>query len=179
MSFIFIIALTFCVEIASTAFNIEDKNRWGRNFIFVCTLAAGQGLMYLLGSLLGGTFMHTVERFSEIVVIVLCFVIAFRMILDTLKIKSGKNLFLIDDLKHLVFLAIALGFNALIAGLMANEPFLPLFGKITPLYIIAASLCWGIIGISTKFSPIKLIINSLINMIMALAVLASGIMAII
>jgi len=176
---VFVIALTFCVESASTAFNVEKKNGWWRNMLFVSALAVGQGLMYWLGSLLGSTFMHTVERFSEVIVIALCSVIAFRMILDTLKIKSGKNLFLIDDLKHLVFLAIALGFNALIAGLMASEPFLPLFGKITPLYVIAASLCWGIIGISTKFSPIKLIINSFINVMAALAVLASGVVAIV
>lgn len=179
MNFVFIIALTFCVETAATAFNVEEKNSWGRNMLFISVLALGQGLMYWLGSLLGGTFMHMVEQFSKIIVIALCLAIAFRMTLDTLKIKNGKNLFLIDDIKHLIFLTIALGFNALIAGLMASEPFLPLFGKTTPLYIIAASLLWGIVGISTKFSPIKLIINSLLNMIAALSVLATGIVAII
>ena len=178
MNYVFVIALTFCVCVASSAFNLEKKNGWWRNMLFVCALAAGQGLMYWLGSLLGGTFMNRFEGFANVIVILLCFMMAFRMILDTLKIKSGKNLFLIDKPKHLIILAIALGVNALIAGLVADADFLPLFGSVTPLYIIGISLIWGLIGIGTKFSQTKLLINSLLNIAAALAVLATGFVAI-
>lgn len=99
--------------------------------------------------------------------------------MDTLKIKGGKNLFLIDKPKQLIFLTIALGINALIAGLMAGDAFLPLFGKITPLLIIGVSLIWGLIGIGTKMSQTKLLINSLLNVVAALAILVTGIVAII
>lgn len=174
MNFIFVIALTFCVCVASSAFNIEKKNGWWRNMLFVCALAAGQGLMYWLGSLLGGTFMHKFEGFAKVVVILLCFMITFRMILDTLKIKSGKNLFFVKTAKQLIILAIALGINALIAGLIADAAFLPLFGSVTPLYIIGLSLIWGLIGIGTKMSQTKLLINSMLNVLAALAVLATG-----
>ena len=174
MDYVFVIALTFCVCVASSAFNIEKKNGWWRNFLFVCALAAGQGLMYWLGSLLGGTFMHRFEGFAKVVVILLSFMMAFRMILDTLRIKSGKNLFLIDKPKQLIILSIALGINALIAGLMAGDAFLPLLGKITPLLIAAVSLIWGLIGIGTKFSQTKLLVNSLLNVVAALAILATG-----
>ncbi len=178
MNYVFVIALTFCVCVASTAFNIEKKNGWWRNMLFVCALAAGQGLMYWLGSLLGGTFMYKFEGFAKVIVIIICFMIAFRMVMDTLKIKSGKNLFLIDKPRQLIILAIALGVNALIAGLIASEAFLPLFGTVTPLYIIGISLIWGLIGIGTKFSPAKLLINSLLNVLAALAILAAGFVAI-
>lgn len=174
MDYVFVIALTFCVCVASSAFNIEKKNGWWRNMLFVLALSAGQGLMYWLGSLLGGTFMYKFESFAKVIVLLLCFMIAFRMVMDTLKIKSGKNLFLIDKPKQLIILAIALGINTLIAGLIANDAFLPLFGKITPLYIIGFSLIWGLIGIGTKFSQTKLLINSLLNVLAALAILATG-----
>lgn len=177
LSFVFIIALTFCVETASTAFNVEAKNSWGRNFLFVCALAFGQGLFYYLGGLLGGTFMPKFDSIAKIVVLVLCFMIAFRTITDTLKIKSGKNLFLIDRKKHLLILAIALGINPFIAGLMSNEAFLPLLGDMTPVYIFGCGIIWGLIGIGTKFSQIKLLINSLGNVLAALAILAVGIVA--
>lgn len=177
MNIPFIISLTFCVCVASTAFNIEKKNGWWRNMLFVCALAAGQGLMYWLGSLLGGTFMYKFESFAKVIVLLLCFMIAFRMVMDTLKIKSGKNLFLIDKPKQLIFLAIALGINALIAGLMAGDAFLPLYGKTTPLLITGAALIWGLIGIGTKFSQTKLLINSLLNLVAALAILATGLVA--
>ena len=103
--------------------------------------------------------------------------IAFRIMLDTLKIKTGKNLFLIDKPKQLIILSIALGINALIAGLIAGDAFLPLFGKITPLFIMGISLIWGFIGIGTRFSKTKLLINSLLNIVAALLILATGIVA--
>ena len=177
MNLAFVISLTFCICVASTAFNIEKRSGWWRNMLFVCALAAGQGLMYWLGSLLGGTFMNKFAGFAKVIVLIFCFMIAFRMIIDTLKIKSGKNLFLIDKPKQLIFLSIALGINTLIAGLMAGEAFLPLFGKITPLYIIGLSLIWGLIGIGTKFTQTKLLINSLLNIVAALTILATGIVA--
>jgi hypothetical protein len=177
MNYLFIIALTFCVCVASTAFNVEKKNGWWRNMLFVCALAAGQGLMYWLGALLGGTFMYKFAGFAKVIVLIFCFMIAFRMVLDTLKIKSGKNIFLIDKPKQLIILSIALGVNALIAGLIADGPFLPLFGTITPLYIIGLSLIWGLIGIGTKFTQTKLLINSLLNIVAALLILATGIVA--
>jgi hypothetical protein len=179
MNILFIISLTFCVCVASTAFNIEAKNSWWRNMLFVGALAAGQGLMYWLGSLLGGTFMYKFEGFAKVIVLIICFMIAFRMVLDTLKIKSGKNLFLIDKPKHLIILSIALGINALLAGLIAGEAFLPLFGKITPLLVLGVSLVWGLVAIGTKFSQTKLLINSLLNVVAALAILTTGIVAMI
>lgn len=179
MDFVFVISLTFCVCVASTAFNLEKKNGWWRNMLFVGVLAVGQGLMYWLGSLLGGTFMYKFAGFAKVIVIIFCFMIAFRMVIDTLKIKSGKNLFLVDKPKQIIILSIALGINALIAGLIAGDAFLPLFGKVTPLLILGTSIIWGLIGIGTKFSQTKLLINSLLNFIAALAILAVGIVAII
>ena len=179
MNYLFIIALTFCVAVASTAFTLEKKNTWWRNMLFVCALAAGQGLLYWLGSLLGGTFMYKFAGLAKVIVLIICFMIAFRMVMDTLKIKTGKNLFLIDKPKQLIILSIALGINALIAGLIADEAFLPLFGSITPLYITGFSLIWGLIGIGTKLSQTKLLINSLLNIVAALAILATGIVAIV
>ena len=179
MNLVFVIALTFCICTASTAFNIEKRSGWWRNLLFICALAAGQGLMYWLGALLGGTFMYKFAGFAKVIVLIFCFMIAFRMVMDTLKIKSGKNLFLIDKPKQLIILSIALGINALFAGLIAGEAFLPLFGKITPLYIIGISLIWGFIGIGTKFSQTKLLVNSLLNVIAAIAILTIGIIALI
>ena len=179
VSITFVIALTFCVCVASSAFNIEKKNGWWRNMLFVLALAAGQGLMYWLGALLGGTFMYKFAGFAKVIVLIFCFMIAFRMVLDTLKIKTGKNLFLIDKPKQLLFLSIALGINALIAGLIAGDAFLPLFGNITPFYITVIALIWGLIGIGTKLTQTKLLINSLLNIAAALAILTIGIIAIV
>ena len=179
MDFVFVISLTFSVCIASSGFNVDKRNSWWRCMGYVAALSAGQGLMYWLGALLGGTFMNSFASFPKTMVLILCFMLAFRMFTDTLKIKNGRNLFFITKTKQLIFLSLALGVNALIAGLMAGDLFLPLFGEITPLLIMGMSLIWGLIAIGTKFSPKKLVINSLVNLMAALLVLVTGIVAII
>ncbi|MBQ3844092.1 MAG: hypothetical protein II817_03815 [Bacteroidales bacterium] len=179
MNLVFVISLTFCICVASTAFNIEKRSGWWRNMLFVCALAAGQGLIYWLGALLGGTFMHKFAGFAKVIVMIFCFMIAFRMVTDTLKIKNGKNLFLIDKPKQLIILSVALGINGFLAGLIAGEAFLPLFGKTTPILLMGLSLIWGFIGIGTKFTQTKLLVNSLLNVVAALLILATGIVALI
>ena len=179
MNLVFVISLTFCICVASTAFNIEKRSGWWRNMLFVCALAAGQGLIYWLGALLGGTFMHKFAGFAKVIVMIFCFMIAFRMVTDTLKIKNGKNLFLIDKPKPLIILSVALGINGFLAGLIAGEAFLPLFGKTTPILLMGLSLIWGFIGIGTKFTQTKLLVNSLLNVVAALLILATGIVALI
>ena len=179
MNLVFVISLTFCICVASTAFNIEKRSGWWRNMLFVCAVAAGQGLIYWLGALLGGTFMHKFAGFAKVIVMIFCFMIAFRMVTDTLKIKNGKNLFLIDKPKQLIILSVALGINGFLAGLIAGEAFLPLFGKTTPILLMGLSLIWGFIGIGTKFTQTKLLVNSLLNVVAALLILATGIVALI
>ena len=179
MNLVFVISLTFCICVASTAFNIEKRSGWWRNMLFVCALAAGQGLIYWLGALLGGTFMHKFAGFAKVIVMIFCFMIAFRMVTDTLKIKNGKNLFLIDKPKQLIILSVALGINGFLAGLIADASFLPLFGKTTPILLMGLSLIWGLIGIGTKFTQTKLLVNSLLNVVAALLILATGIVALI
>lgn len=169
---LFIIALTFPVATTATGFSVEDNRKWGRNLMFSLILALGQGVMYSLGSLLGGTFMHIVADYSKWIIFGLCFIITFRMILNTFKIKKGGNLFLIEKKKHLLLLSIALGINTFIAGLMAD--FFQPFGNLMTYLLMIAGFIWSILAIIVPFSKIKLIFNSLLNLIFALIILIIG-----
>ena len=171
----FVIALTFPVSVAATAFGIgekREKKEWGRSLMFALILALGQGVMYTLGGLLGGAFMHTMAESSKWIVFALCFAIAFRMLIDTLKIKNGTNLYLIEKKKHLLLLSIALGVNAFITGLMAD--FLPLFQKMTPYIIMAVAFVWAFVSIIIPFTKMKLTVNSLLNVIFAAIIVVIG-----
>ena len=173
ISILFIIALTFPVAVAATAFGIKEKKEWGRSIMFALILALGQGVMYSLGSLLGGTFMHMMAELSKWIVFALCFAIAFRMLIDTLKIKNGTNLYLIEKKKHLLLLSVALGVNAFIAGLMAD--YMPLFQNLTPYIIMAVAFVWAIVSIMIPFSKMKLTVNSLLNVIFSAIIVVIGI----
>ena len=176
INILFIIALTFSVAPAATAFSVDGDNKQiGRNLMFSLILALGQGVMYTLGALLGGTFFHLMEKYSGVVVFALCLAIAFRMILDTLKIKKGANLYAIDSQKHVLLLSIALSINTFIAGLMAD--FFPLFGRWTPYILIGAGFVWAALAAFIPFSRIKLTVNSLLNLLFAVVILVIGVVA--
>ena len=173
ISILFIIALTFPVAVAATAFGIKEKKEWGRSIMFALILALGQGVMYSLGSLLGDTFMHTMASISKWIVFALCFSIAFRMLIDTLKIKNGANLYFVETNKQLILLSIAVGVNSFIAGLMA-EYYMP-FQNLTPYIIMAVAFVWAIVSIMIPFSKMKLTVNSLLNVIFSAIIVVIGI----
>lgn len=177
MNVLFIIALTFPVAVTSTAFTVEGKKEWGRNLMFALILALGQGVMYSLGSLLGETFMHLLEKLSKWLILALCFSIYYRMLINTLKIRKGENLFFIQTKKQLLLLSIAVGVNPFIAGLMTEfyEP----FENLTPYIVMGAAFVWSIIAMLIPFSKMKLTANSLLNLFFAFVILAKGLLEII
>ncbi len=185
INILFIIALTFPVAITSTAFNIanneqltvNNESNIGRNLLYALILSLGQGVMYVLGSLLGGTFMHLMERLASWIVLALCFSVAFRMLIDTLKIRNGENLYFIQNKKQSLLLSIALGINAFIVGLMAD--FMPLFQNMTPYILIGAGFIWSLISMAIPFSKMKLTLNSFLNSIFAGIILVKGLLGLI
>ncbi len=183
LNIFFIIALTFPVAVASTAFGINyeqfaiNNSQFEKKWFYAFVVALGQGVMYELGSLLGGTFMHTIESFSKWVVFALCFSIAYRMLIDTLKIKNGTNLFMIEKNLHLILLSVALGVNPFIAGLLFD--FIPLFQNLTPFIIMAAAFVWSVVFILIPFSKMKLTLNSFLNVIMAGTIAAIGMLGLV
>lgn len=175
LNILFIIALTFPVAVASTAFSVESiKKEWSRGLMFALVLALGQGVMYTLGALLGSTFMHLMADYAQWIVLILCFAVSFRMVIDTLKIKKGENLFLVHTKKHLLLLSIALGVNAFIVGLMSD--YLTLFDRYTPYLLIAVGFLWSVLLMLTPFSKMKLTLNSLLNIIFAAVILVRGLL---
>ena len=185
LNILFIIALTFPVAVASAAFSKIDNEQLavnnvqsvGRNLMTALILALGQGVMYTMGGLLGETFMHLLEKLSKWIVLGLCFSVSFRMLLDTLKIRNGENLYYIQNTKHLFLLSIALGVNAFIVGLMADfyEP----FQNITPYLLIGVAFIWSLIEMVIPFSKMKLTLNSLLNSIFAGIILVKGLLGLV
>lgn len=182
LNILFIIALAFPVAAASTAFSKIDNEQLavnnvqsvGRKLMFALILALGQGVMYVLGGLLGGTFMHLLEKISEWIVLALCFSIYYRMLVNTLKIRKGENLYFIQTKKQLLLLSIALGVNAFIAGLMTE--FYQPFQNMTPYILMAVAFVLSIVEMIVPFSKMKLTFNSLMNLILAFVILAKGIL---
>ena len=178
LNILFILALTSPVAFASTAFNINNEQltinnlQLGKKLMFALVLALGQGVMYSLGDLLGGTFMHLMVRQSKWIVLAICIMIFYRMLMNTLKIKNGANLYFVETKKQLLLLSIAVGVNSFIAGLMADF-YMP-FQNMTPYLLMAAAFVWSMVAMLTPFSKMKLAFNSLVNLVSAFIIFAKG-----
>ncbi len=192
LNILFVIALTFPVAVTSTAFGLMNKEQCTMNneqcsvgkgrliaraLMLALILGLGQGVMYSLGSLLGGTFMHLLMSFSKWIILALCFSVSFRMLIDTLKIKNGENLYFIQNKKYLLLLSVALGINAFIVGLMSD--LLPLFQNMTPYILIATGFIWSLVSMMIPFSKTKLTLNSLLNAIFAAIILVRALLELI
>ncbi|MBQ8221999.1 MAG: manganese efflux pump [Bacteroidales bacterium] len=180
MNILFVIALTFPVAVASTAFSLNSEQftmnnlQLGTKLFYSLIFALGQGLMYWLGSLLGGTFMHLLERLSHWIIVALCFSVSYRMLIDTLKIKNGTNLLFVENKKHLLLLSVALGINPFIIGLFAE--FYQPFPNITPYILMIVAFVWSVVSMIVPFSKLKLTFYSLLNIIFAAMVLVRGLL---
>ena len=179
LNILFIIALTSPVAFASTAFNVMKNEQLtmknlqlGKKLMFAFILALSQGVMYVLGDLLGGTFMHLMARQSKWIVLAICIMIFYRMLMNTLKIKNGANLYFIETKKQLLLLSVAVGVNTFIAGLMADF-YMP-FQNLTPYLLMAAAFVWSMVAMLTPFSKMKLTFNSLVNLVSAFVIFAKG-----
>ncbi len=166
---LFILALTFPIAVSSNAFSLNTQQKLGKRLSFIVIISIIQAVMWILGKLLGSSFMHLLSDYAKFVPIVLCFIIMFRMLIDTIKIKNGGNIFIIDNIKQLLFLSVALGINTFFVGL--GYDYFPLLGKVTPLVIACTTLVWAVIGTFIPFSKIKLLINSLLNLFFAFIII--------
>ena len=171
---IFIFALTFPVAVSSNAFSLDMQQRLGKKIFFLVLLSIIQAVMWLLGRLLGSSFMHLLSDYAKFVPVVLCFIVMFSMLLDTIKIRNGGNLFVVVNVTQMSFLSVALGINTFFVGL--GYEYFPLCGDITPLVILIAALVWAFSEAFTPFSKIKLLINSLLNLVFSLVILVMGLL---
>ena len=118
--------------------------------------------------------MHLLTKLSKWIIFALCFSVAYRMLLNTLKIKKGENLYFIETKKQLLLLSIALGVNAFIVGLMYE--FMPMFHYYTSCIMMIVAFVWAIVMMLIPFSKMKLTFNSLLNLIFAAVILVRGLL---
>ncbi len=85
---LFILAVTFPVMVSSNSLSLNMHQKAGKTLLFLLMMAVIQSVMWVLGKLLGSTFMHLISDYARFVPFVLCLLLAFRMFMDTIMIKN-------------------------------------------------------------------------------------------
>lgn len=160
---LFVLALSYNVFPLALGLNRDRRNSHLLNVFHALVFGLIQGIMYWLGVLLGGTFMHLLEDSQKIVVLGVITAVAIRMVLESLKIRRGERLFSFDNYVKFAVMGIAAGINTLIIGMTAS--YLSPFGNLLPLLLVIAGFAWSIAGISMNLSRNNIILSSLLHLV--------------
>ena len=124
-----------------------------------------QALMIYLGLLLGQRFMHLLSPHYQIVIFAIFGLIAFRMIMEALKIRKESRLFVFETYPKLFIVAVAASINTLIAGIAVSG--LQIEINTMPLAFMISGFVWAIIGQSLPVNRINILMASVSQLISA------------
>ncbi len=169
---LFIFAIAYNAFPPAIGLNRDKRNTLLTNILHAIIFGLVQGVMFKFGALIGESFMYLfVERFKLAVFGVLL-AVGVRMAIESFKILKGARLFSFDNYIKLLILAIAAGINTFIVGMTAD--YLTPFETLMTLLLIVAGFGWSIAGISMNLSRQNIILSSILHLISALVVLATG-----
>lgn len=143
----------------------QEQKAWPQRLLIALIFGVVQALMVYLGQLLGQRFMHLFAAHSQIVVFAIFSLIAFRMILETLRIRKENRLFAFESYSKLFIVAIAASINTLIAGMAFSG--LQLDGTAMTLAFLLAGFAWAVVGLSKPINRINILMASVSQLISA------------
>ena len=150
MLYFIVIAILFflAAQLFTVAIGIDFKQSGAKAILFVLGLAVGQAVLFWLGFLTGGLFMHLMEGFKSIVIFAALFLIAIRMLMESLQVWKGLRTYTLDSLRLSIFASLAQGINAFLIGLLFV--FLPFEKSLLTIVLFAFALLFSLAGALVK-----------------------------
>lgn len=167
-----IFALAYNTFPVALGLDRDNRNSLFVNLLYAVIFGLSQGLMYKLGSLLGGEFMYLFVIRYKLAVFAILFAVSIRMFIEAFKIRKGARIFSFDNYIKLIIIAIAAGINTLIVGMAAE--YLSPFETLRILFLILAGFTWSIIGISMNLTRKNIMLSSFLHLTAGIIVLLTG-----
>ena len=143
----------------------QEQKSWPQRLLIALIFGFVQAVMVYLGEMLGQRFMHLMAGHNHIVVFAIFGLIAFRMIMEALKIRKENRLFVFESFSKLFIVAIAASINTLIAGMAFSG--LQLDITAMPFAFLLAGFVWAIIGLSMPINRVNILMTSVSQLISA------------
>jgi hypothetical protein len=148
---IYILALTSGTASRTMGLDSIRENTILTNVLLAFIFAATQGLMALLGVLLGNAFTYLFADFGRYMVFAMMVIVAARMFFNSFKILKGKRLYTFTSNWGYLLLSLLAGMNTFLMGLM-GQYFLP-FGNWFFVAVAAGGFLWACATIRIQYSP--------------------------
>jgi len=142
------ILLFLAAQLFTVAIGIDFKQSGAKAILFVFSLAVGQAFLFWIGYGLGSLFMYLMEGFKSFVIFAALFLIAIRMLMESLQVWKGLRTYSLDSIRLSVFASLAQGINAFLVGLLFV--FLPFEKNWLTIVLFAFALLFSLVGALVK-----------------------------
>jgi manganese efflux pump family protein len=152
---LFLVALGLSMDCFAVAITFGAANQLSRNEASRMAVSFGlfQGIMPLIGWLVGDIFKRPIESFDHWVAFGILAFIGFKMILQTFHKEHPKNVLDIRKSSVLLSLSVATSIDALIMGVSFGIIHVNLMKAITMIFIVTffVTMIGALVGTKTQF----------------------------
>lgn len=145
-----IVAILFflAAQLLSIALGIDVNRRGYKAVLYMLSLAIGHVILFWIGFVLGDLFMHLMDGFKNIVLLLALFLTGIRMLMESFPVWKGERTYSIDSLKMVQFAGLAQGMNTFLMGLLFV--FLPIDRYWLMTVLLIFTFLFSIIGLILK-----------------------------
>lgn len=150
ISIVYLLCLTGCSASCSVGL-IRPDDKPSQRYLVPLIFAATQGIMALLGMLVGKAITYLFDAVGHYLVFVMMLVVAVKLMVDAIQILKGKRLYTFTSDWGFLLLSIVASINTFLMALMSDF-FLP-FGNWFFLFVAVAGFLWSYFTVKIQYSP--------------------------
>lgn len=148
---IYVLALTTSIVPWAVGLEPKGESKTMRQMLVALVFAATQALMAFIGYLLGNAIDYLFGDLLKYMVFAMMLVVAFKMIVDSMKVLKAKHLYTFTSNWGILLLGILAGMNTLLLGLCCPG-YMP-FGNCFFLAVAAAGFLWAWTWVRKLYVP--------------------------
>ena len=147
---VFVASVTTSVAPAVAGLSSPDDGRFGKIAIAL-GFALVQTVVALIGSLVGGLFMHLVGGMANYVVGGILLFVAVKMVYDSMQVLKGKRLYTAMSKMDILLIAVLSSLNTFMAALPMT--FINPMGRWMLAAFAVLAFVWAFIFVNVKYTP--------------------------
>ena len=148
---IYVLALTTSIVPLAVGLEPKGESKPTRQVLVALVFAATQALMAFIGYLLSTAIDYLFEGMLKYLVFAMMLIVAFKMIVDSMKVLKAQRLYTFTSNWGYLLLGILGGMNVFLMGL-CSQGYMP-FGNWYFLVLAAASFLWAWPSVRKLYNP--------------------------
>jgi putative Mn2+ efflux pump MntP len=168
-----LIVITLSFQVFPIALGVSAKDNLKNAVLMMIILSVSQTVFFVSGYYIGEQFMHLMDNFKSMILLMSFFLIGIRMMMEVLKIRKGERTYETDNVKGMLLLAIAHSVNTFLVGLLFS--LVPVNLDLMTALLFSMALIMSIGGITTKPGKLSFSFASLLYLTGGMVMIVSSV----